>query len=230
MAEPAVGIQFDSSPSGALGPNNFSVIITPSFHVFSLYSTNSISPGRQVCSIQGSSGPYIRKTAIQLLPGMVCSQLFFLPLGVFDAWTHASMHLAIHGDFWQSMVMARSLMRSNTFRNCSATCKAILTHARIQVGSFWPVPSTLACPNRFPSLWRAAVAFWCCCRPAWMNCVHFRPHLPTYFLFFGKGLIPESTTAKSQPTSGWRITPPHTCNVTSAKSSTLETFKSFPGS
>jgi len=34
-----------------------------------------IFPGRQVCSNQGSRGPYRRRMGNQLLPGMVCSQL-----------------------------------------------------------------------------------------------------------------------------------------------------------
>src|SRR5210317_1498314 len=45
------------------------------------YFTNSISPGRQVFSIQGSSGPYIRNATNQPLPGTVASQLFSKPLG-----------------------------------------------------------------------------------------------------------------------------------------------------
>ena len=38
------------------------------------YFTNSISLGRQVLSIHGSSGPYMRKMVNQLLPGTVCNQ------------------------------------------------------------------------------------------------------------------------------------------------------------
>ena len=45
------------------------------------YSTNSISPGRQVFSIQGSSGPYRRRMTNQPLPGIVFSQFFSKPFG-----------------------------------------------------------------------------------------------------------------------------------------------------
>jgi hypothetical protein len=45
------------------------------------YFTNSISPGRQVLLIQGSSGPYMRRAANQPLPGIVSSQLFSKPFG-----------------------------------------------------------------------------------------------------------------------------------------------------
>ena len=45
------------------------------------YSTNSISPGRQVWSIQGCRGPYTLQATNQALPGMDCSQLFSIPLG-----------------------------------------------------------------------------------------------------------------------------------------------------
>ena len=49
----------------------------------SYYLTNSISLGRQVLLIQGSSGPYIRRMVNQLFPGMVSSQLLsLLSLGV----------------------------------------------------------------------------------------------------------------------------------------------------
>lgn len=46
-----------------------------------LYSIRVISPGRQVWSNQGSSGPYSRRIVFQPLPGTVCSQLLSLPSG-----------------------------------------------------------------------------------------------------------------------------------------------------
>ncbi len=45
------------------------------------YLTSSISPGRQVLSNQGSSGPYSRRIMNQPFPGIVCTQLFSLPAG-----------------------------------------------------------------------------------------------------------------------------------------------------
>jgi len=50
-----------------------------------VYFINSISLGRQVCLIHGSSGPYIRRIVNQLLPGTVASQLPSLPAGGFGA-------------------------------------------------------------------------------------------------------------------------------------------------
>jgi len=43
----------------------------------------SISPGRQVLSNQGCSGPYSRNNVFQPLPGLVCNQLASLPAGAF---------------------------------------------------------------------------------------------------------------------------------------------------
>jgi hypothetical protein len=43
--------------------------------------TSSMSLGRQVLLIHGSSGPYIRRMGNQLLPGMVSSQLSSSPSG-----------------------------------------------------------------------------------------------------------------------------------------------------
>jgi hypothetical protein len=45
------------------------------------YSTNSISLGRQVLLIHGSSGPYTRRIVNQPLLGTVSSQLPSLPWG-----------------------------------------------------------------------------------------------------------------------------------------------------
>ncbi len=53
----------------------------PAPGTFLIHSTNSISPGRQVLSIQACSGPYMRRMMNQLLPGMVSSQLSSLPSG-----------------------------------------------------------------------------------------------------------------------------------------------------
>ena len=46
-----------------------------------IYLTSVISLGRQVLLIQGSSGPYMRRIANQLLPGIVCNQLPSWPCG-----------------------------------------------------------------------------------------------------------------------------------------------------
>jgi len=47
------------------------------------YFMSSISPGRQVFSIHGSSGPYMRRMQNQLLSGRVASQLPSLLSGAF---------------------------------------------------------------------------------------------------------------------------------------------------
>jgi len=49
------------------------------------YRTCSISLGRQLLSIHGCSGPYMRRMVNQLLPGTVCSQLPSCPLGACGA-------------------------------------------------------------------------------------------------------------------------------------------------
>jgi hypothetical protein len=51
------------------------------FVLFHTYFTNSISPGRQVLSNHGCSGPYRGSSTKKLLPGMVSTQLLSLPLG-----------------------------------------------------------------------------------------------------------------------------------------------------
>ena len=45
------------------------------------HRTSTMSSGRQVWSIQGCSGPYMRRASHQLFPGIVCSQFPSFPSG-----------------------------------------------------------------------------------------------------------------------------------------------------
>ena len=64
----------------ANAPMRRTVTIT-AFSLERAYQIRSISPGRQVLSNHGSSGPYSRNTTNQPLPGIVCTQLVSFPEG-----------------------------------------------------------------------------------------------------------------------------------------------------
>ena len=66
---------------GRPSPGNQTYCISAGYMERACYPTNSTSPGRQLPSIQGSVGPYMRKQTKKLLPAMVWSQLLSLPAG-----------------------------------------------------------------------------------------------------------------------------------------------------
>ncbi len=61
------------------------LLVSVAHSSFAVHFTSSISLGRQVLSIQGCSGPYMRSMANQLLPGTVANQLPSLPCGALGA-------------------------------------------------------------------------------------------------------------------------------------------------
>ena len=60
---------------GRLSPGNQTYCISAGYTERACHPTSSTSPGRQLPSIQGSVGPYMRKHTKKLFPGMVWSQL-----------------------------------------------------------------------------------------------------------------------------------------------------------